>query len=156
MKTQHNWIDTDKAIMSMKWESDTRKGNACKIRELSLMCLRWPTNRNWAKLDSLMSNAWYLLFCSMHKVYHTGMANTLEKVLNRYEHTMCNNPYYLLEPLQNKEIEYWMVVYLTLKYNGDNVSLKELNLYFNIMNVKLCLLNQEMCKITSHLILDNS
>ena len=24
-------------------------------------------------------------------------------------------------------------------------SLKELNLYFNIMNVKLCLLNQEMC-----------
>ena len=27
-------------------------------------------------------------------------------------------------------------------------SLKELNLYFNIMNVKLCLLNQEMPKTT--------
>ena len=34
----------------------------------------------------------------------------------------------------------------------DPPSLKELNLYFNIMNVKLCLLNQEMRSVLLSLI----
>ena len=35
-------------------------------------------------------------------------------------------------------------IYLQVMNQQEDASLKELNLYFNIMNVKLCLLNQEI------------